>query len=124
MFSPFVFNFECNWSLSCFYQNGELQYQRDNCELGLEIINSTVKLNAAAVKVYPNPFTTELFVEKTGFQEGWLLLTDITGREIRRKNITKERSVLNTASLEKGMYFLKIEDSKGNSRFHPVAKVE
>jgi len=53
-----------------------------------------------------------------------VILTDIAGKEVLRRKLKVERLMLNTAGMEKGMYFLQIRNSQVGGNYHPIIKVE
>ncbi len=79
--------------------------------------NSGLKV---AVTAYPNPFTNSILVSITG-QAGTynLVLVDALGRTIWRGSGTKDAGTyqqsINTSSLERGFYFLKVIQNNNSS---------
>ena len=80
--------------------------------------NSQLKVSVTA---YPNPFTNSILVDITGGQAGTydLLLVDALGRTIWQRSGTKEagtyQQTINTSSLERGIYFLKVIQNNNSS---------
>lgn len=61
----------------------------------------------SAMRVYPNPFSTQLFVE--GISAGTQLeLSDALGRSIWRVQAASDRVLIDTESLPAGMYMLRV----------------
>ncbi len=58
-------------------------------------------------KAYPNPATENLTIEFTQAQTGQVIIRDITGREMRIKNINQQQKiVLAIGTLPSGVYFI------------------
>jgi hypothetical protein len=74
-----------------------------------------------SVTAYPNPFTNSIVVSITGGQSGTydLLLVDALGRTIWQRSGTKNagtyQQTINTSSLERGIYFLKVIQNNNSS---------
>jgi|GEM_PF-4335707 len=67
--------------------------------------------------VFPNPTNNELFINFSNEnQSGILTITTVTGKQVIRKlfHTNAENTIkINTTDLQKGIYFLHIEDCKG-----------
>jgi len=79
--------------------------------------NSQLKVSATA---YPNPFTNSIVVSITGPSGIYdLILVDALGRTIwtgtGTKNAGTYQQTINTSSLERGIYFLKVIQSNNNN---------
>lgn len=69
----------------------------------------------AAVKAYPNPFTTMTTLEVVGEDLGLLefVLFDATGKVVRKEQFTGSKHQLDRKNLLGGIYFYQISDNKG-----------
>ncbi len=67
-------------------------------------------------RAYPNPMTDQLSVEieMTSKDRLFCTLTDGLGRTVLRNEVSGTNMQINTASLEKGFYFLSVSDSRGS----------
>ncbi len=70
------------------------------------------------IAVYPNPATQELTIDLTGseFSSAGTVVTlfDIQGRNVLEKTINNLVIVINVMRLEKGLYFLRVENKEMN----------
>ena len=65
------------------------------------------------IKIYPNPVKNELIIEYL-VPDTRLQLFDVMGRLMLETIATREKEVLNTASLVAGVYVLKLIDAEGS----------
>lgn len=74
---------------------------------------------AFVAKVYPNPATTELFVELNDASVKELFVTDMTGKQVSRVSVKERVTLLPLAQLAPGMYLLNIvgEGKTATTRF-------
>jgi hypothetical protein len=66
-----------------------------------------------AAKVYPNPATTQLFVERTGEDVTAVWLFDAGGRVVAQYPVTEKVTAIPTASLPAGSYILVLQGEGG-----------
>lgn len=76
------------------------------------IINSTYEPQEHGVKVYPNPASDWLTIELPGADQEMYALYDLMGRMLMNGNIQEEKTTLNLAALENGLYILEIQSTK------------
>lgn len=66
------------------------------------------------ITIYPNPTAQELTIDLTGSEFSLagtvVTLFDLQGRNVLEKKITNLVNTINVERLEKGMYFLRVED--------------
>jgi len=91
--------------------------------------DGTVGINdvaAIAIQLYPNPFKDELHVKSAApLKKGTVVLQDITGRTIQTANMNDtEFATLNTATLSKGIYFVRVLESGKTILTKKVSKTE
>jgi len=67
------------------------------------------------VKVYPNPFNSELTFSNTSGKTLQINLIDINGKQLTSHEVTSESYTFNTESLPQGVYFLKVVSNNENS---------
>ena len=68
--------------------------------------------NSSAIKVYPNPANSEIFVElNTNLKDEHLVIFNTVGKEVMKHKITSKSNKIDISSLEKGLYILKISNS-------------
>ncbi|HOZ52686.1 MAG TPA: ice-binding family protein [Chitinophagaceae bacterium] len=76
------------------------------------IVIATVQNNQPDVNFYPNPVLDILKVKMiSNHQEHVLILTDMTGKQIKTFIINGETAELNLSSLSRGIYFIKVNDN-------------
>ncbi|MCU0360421.1 MAG: T9SS type A sorting domain-containing protein [Bacteroidia bacterium] len=78
-------------------------------------------LLSSSVKVYPNPFNSEVSLNNTSGSALTLSLIDINGKEIRNAIVTDQVFTMDTESLPSGVYFLKV-NSNTNSAVYKLIK--
>lgn len=68
------------------------------------------------VKVYPNPFTEEIFIAVSFLDEHTQLqMFDINGKVILSEKVTSGKHIIQTNSIENGIYFLRVENGNGTT---------
>jgi hypothetical protein len=80
----------------------------------------TCQINAIAVSennipeliVYPNPATTSLEVKLSGSIEATIILSDVLGNEIEKKQMNGTASTIDVAAIPDGIYFLTLTNSQ------------
>lgn len=84
---------------------------------------SVVRINTAAVKAWPNPFTEviQITISSNSRQEATLQLSDVSGRRILVRNVTLNKgvnqvSLTNLSGLPSGNYYLQITTADGTER--------
>jgi hypothetical protein len=93
----------------------EVNNNKDSVTTALQ--NSDLQL---AVSAYPNPFANSIIVSVSGGAGTYeLVLVDALGRTIWRRSGTKDagtyQQTINTSSLERGIYFLKVVQDNNSS---------
>ncbi len=79
---------------------------------GTTSINDLTTLQAS---VFPNPSEGNVSISIPGITESVVTFTDIRGREVKRFDHVSDNVILETANLEKGLYFVSISN-KMNSQ--------
>jgi hypothetical protein len=111
------------------FRNGNIGTNATSTNTGIDINNNKVDsvtnaLDNSQLKVsataYPNPFTNSIVVSITGPSGTYdLILVDALGRTIwtgtGTKNVGTYQQTINTSSLERGIYFLKVIQSNNNN---------
>ena len=64
--------------------------------------------NRSGIKVYPNPATDKIILEISNYQDVKVIISDIFGKMMVQKNLTKCKSDIDLSFLPNGMYILKI----------------
>ncbi|MEN8186053.1 MAG: T9SS type A sorting domain-containing protein, partial [Bacteroidota bacterium] len=84
----------------------------DNFTIDATAILAVKKFDKDTFMVYPNPSNGTVFINRQGVEEMQISIYDVTGKLILRKNNISERNFqLNLSHLEKGLYFLKINET-------------
>lgn len=67
-----------------------------------------------AFSIYPNPALSHIIIEHNSYinKEYKLLLADLTGQEILKTNIAKQKTVIDIDNIPSGIYFVKIWNDK------------
>jgi len=70
----------------------------------------TTAASAREIKIYPNPAKNlvQFEVQSSRFKVGELLMFDVFGRQVARKEITSEQSILDVSGLPGGVYFYRL----------------
>lgn len=75
-----------------------------------------------SVKIYPNPFDQYLEIKRVpNSQQREVSITDLSGKVILREKLQSNETHLNTATLPKGMYVIRVV-SKSNQETYKVVK--
>jgi hypothetical protein len=89
------------------------------CLTGLE--ESAVSSQQSAVWIYPNPATSTITISTpaTSEKNTILSLTDITGKEVLKRELKQAQHVIDVSGLPRGVYFVRItgEDAVWTGRF-------
>ncbi len=66
--------------------------------------------------VYPNPFSDEIYISVLLQDENTSLqLIDINGKVMLNEKLSSSKSMINLSAVQKGVYFLKVENSSGSA---------
>lgn len=83
-------------------------------EIGFRYLLTIEEKFLNAIKVYPNPVVDQLFINFPHTTKGTLSLTSIDGRTLLTQELIGTQMQLDISNIKsKGIYFLKIETSKG-----------
>jgi hypothetical protein len=109
-------------------QTVENQYQRDSTCQWIELM-PTVSVDDphyVPFSVVPNPFTNELRIQwhGGGFTTGYVILTDLQGREVYHTGKVPLPITLEIEDLPAGMYICTVRDMKGGMTSMKVVKGE
>jgi hypothetical protein len=78
---------------------------------GVETLNSA----SDGIHIYPNPAKEQLVIYNPGFPASALIVYDMLGNSIFRKQITNSmEQVINVSDLSPGIYFIAFLDEKNN----------
>lgn len=89
------------WRICKFWINNELKYE--NVPLSCQT-NEVLDLDLISTRVYPNPFTDNVIIEKIKDYEKYSI-EDLNGRKVIKGNLT-EKLKIDASSLPAGVYFL------------------
>ena len=76
--------------------------------------------NADKIKVYPNPVSGKMYIESTGQSIADISLTSLNGQVVLKKAGTAKEEILNTESLESGIYILSVTDQSGATSYKKI----
>lgn len=82
----------------------------------LLISTSIIDIPGVDVKVYPNPFASELHVSYDYPQKITALILDVMGRQVIKTTLSQDEESLDLQALHPGSYFLILLD--GNTQIH------
>jgi hypothetical protein len=108
--------------LVCNFQNGQHVYSNpifpaNHCpSVQYTNINEDfTQVDSFRISVYPNPANEEVIISsKETSEDYFMIFCDLTGRTIYSlKNISGEKSIINTSDFENGIYFLSVETANG-----------
>lgn len=103
--------FEYYGSLTCFSLNGQTVYP-DTLSSCNNLTGVTEPDDLLSIRVYPNPFSSELNIESSsGLNQGRCLLTDAWGRKVYESDFKGLFTVIKRGSLPAGVYSLQIFSS-------------
>ena len=79
-----------------------------------KVVNATVQGKGFSVQAYPNPVSDELTIKVNGNQSGnaEILLTDMTGKVIKRMSMNSVIQTVNMNGLASGIYLIKYVDDE------------
>jgi hypothetical protein len=97
----------------CFYSNEEQLYPVDPWSCFV-VATKELPLDSN-VRVYPNPIKTQFIIEDERQRLSSYTLFTITGQQLKTGSVTNVQTQVNTADIPSGLYFLLLEDDKGNS---------
>ncbi len=101
------------WSVSSFSGSWMIRPVLSWEKIVSEISNVNIKL-----KVYPNPVSSEIFIETSSF-DNVISIYSIQGKLIRNVTINSNKTKINIDDLSTGVYFLEIFDKK-NRKFQKI----
>lgn len=75
--------------------------------------NTSVEENTKEqVSIYPNPANDFINVSTDMINASNIVIYDITGKEVFKTSISRDKNVINVSSLKKGMYFLSVSNNQ------------
>jgi hypothetical protein len=77
--------------------------------------NVSDELSNENLSIYPNPTSGLFTVNINNFNNTTLTVIDLLGKEVFHQNITSASTAVNLTGYNKGVYFIKIESSNGNT---------
>ena len=74
-----------------------------------------IELNDIQFTVYPNPATSMIYVEMENDKDTQVSILDVTGRCVKSAELKGNVSSINIEDVEKGVYFIMIQQGENNS---------
>lgn len=117
-----MFISDCQEGLNCFYIKNEWVYQRlfQSCKLTRGNVSTRNIQELKNLKVFPNPFTTELYLEATLLDDFkvkddyTVAIFDAQGKQLYHNQVTWVNKLrINTSTWHRGLYFLVIRSANG-----------
>ncbi len=84
----------------------------DNIEVGNAVGISENSENPDGYFYFPNPASGTLFIKNVVGNDNLLEISDVSGKTVLRKNLDKGLNNINVASLQNGLYIVKIKNDK------------
>jgi len=112
----FLDNFGCTYML-CSYKNNQLFYKNsyvDTCYIEWDGIAEN-KAIMNRINVFPNPTNDILNIQLSLFSKGTIVIYNSIGQIAKAINIDKNNLSLDISSWNKGIYFIRLFDGKGNN---------
>lgn len=109
-------NTDANITLQCFYDELGLGYENE--ETGNCLLTSTFERPISAIKIFPNPSQSLVFIDSPDELLN-VQLFDCFGRTI---NIERDNSTIDLSLLPKGIYFLKIQTKEQSYFLEKIIK--
>lgn len=80
-------------------------------------ISGIKDLKESGLSVFPNPTNGVLNIESTAFQFNNIEIGDCTGKNVYSRNVDPAQRISFNPNLQKGVYFLKLSNSKQTQNF-------
>ncbi len=102
--------------LTCSFSNNRYVWKHPsyaNCYI--RNVLSIQELENEAYKVYPNPFSDEIHIEKPGVNEIQLTITNSIGKVVHKLEIDNAQTTIDLSTLDAGIYILKMQNESYTS---------
>jgi hypothetical protein len=86
----------------CSYKDNEINWQKSNCSVGINDLNST------ETAIYPNPISLTLFIKTGNCMNQKIHFFDVVGREIFSTEIQSPETQIDVSNWQRGVYFYSI----------------
>ncbi len=84
---------------------------------------NTFNKNNFSITYYPNPFSGNLTIEfEQNMEQAEVYLYNLLGKEVLSKQLTNQTNVLNTSTIENGIYIMKVVSEDGDMFVGKVVK--
>ncbi len=104
-----------------FIQNSTTKEVLQSAMIPISLADDNKEKTHSPRKIYPNPFTHSIIVD--GLSNGsQVILSNSLGQKIVILNNTLERNIINTESIEPGIYFITIIDASNNTTTQKMVK--
>lgn len=87
----------------------------EDCD-GLDILNAVREIAGQKVEIFPNPVSDVLIIEVENFKNFSFEISDLTGRILKKSQLTKNQQSIDFTLFSSGIYFIKIQ-SNNNKDF-------
>ena len=74
------------------------------------------------LSVYPNPFTSSIYIKRDGDKQLQIQLMDVSGKIVLNKALSTSENQLDLTTLASGLYLLKVYDTE--NQFIQSLKIE
>lgn len=91
-------------------------YQNSGIWGGLKLVgegSSTKTIENASASIYPNPVSSELFIDMDGMTS--VAIFDITGRNVMTKELNENSTSVNVNNLHTGIYLVQVKGTQGTA---------
>lgn len=114
---PAVTDFDILWKPLCYKDNvlGIVNFEQNGCNYYTGI--SKNELSGNPIQIYPNPASEQLsiYLSSASSDEFQVVLTDLSGREVKRAILQSAKNEVELQNLENGLYLLQMEDARGKT---------
>ena len=113
---PFDYGHDSTLILTYVYSDSNNCSQSASDTLIYDWCEGITEINNTLLNIYPNPAGSETNIEADATMVGgWLQITDATGRQINRLQLTNTTTKLKTESLAVGVYFVQLYNKWGQN---------
>ena len=115
--------FESGFWLNCYWENDQYLLGADSCDYSEFFIPISEHSPLAKIIIYPNPFNSEIKISGLTNQPLDIFIISIDGHIVMKQTSQGNEIVINTSSINAGIYILKIQTKNEDTYFHKIIKL-